>query len=74
MKLQEKVGKRIMQLRKIKKLSQQDLASEANIERSHLTVIESGKKNISLSTLERILEALGIGPKEFFDTNEFNGK
>lgn len=72
MKLQEKVGKRIMQLRKIKKLSQQDLASEANIERSHLTVIESGKKNISLSTLERILEALEKGPKEFFDTNEFN--
>lgn len=69
MKLQEKVGKRIMQLRKIKKLSQQDLASEANIERSHLTVIESGKKNISLSTLERILEALGTGPKEFFDDN-----
>jgi len=72
MKLQEKVGKRIMQLRKIKKLSQQDLASEANIERSHLTVIESGKKNISLTTLERIMEALGTAPKEFFDTNEFN--
>lgn len=69
MKLQEKVGKRIMQLRKTKKLSQQDLASEANIERSHLTVIESGKKNISLSTLERILEALATKPKEFFDDN-----
>ncbi len=72
MKLQEKVGKRIMQLRKEKKFSQQDLASEANIERSHLTVIESGKKNISLTTLERLMEALGKGPKEFFDTKEFN--
>lgn len=71
MKLQEKVGKRIMQLRKEKKFSQQDLASEANIERSHLTVIESGKKNISLTTLQRIMEALEVSPKEFFHTNEF---
>lgn len=66
MNLQEFVGKRIAELRKAKNQSQQDLANEANIERSHLTIIETGKKNISLSTLEKIMNALDISKEEFF--------
>lgn len=66
MKLQEFVGKRITELRKEKRYSQQDLADEASIERSRLTVIESGKVNISLSTLEKILDALKISVEDFF--------
>lgn len=67
MKLQEFVGKRIAELRKEKNRSQQDLANDANIERTHLTIIESGKKNISLSTLERIMIAMDITKEEFFN-------
>lgn len=70
MKLQEFVGKRIAELRKQKNQSQQDLANEANIERSRLTVIESGNANISISTLERIIEALGENIHSFFKQND----
>ena len=71
MTIQERIGKRITQLRKEKKLSQQKFAYEADIERSFLTHIEKGRKNISVGTLERILVALKISFKDFFDSKEF---
>ncbi|MBS1918473.1 MAG: helix-turn-helix transcriptional regulator [Bacteroidetes bacterium] len=75
MDLQEKIGKRITELRKAKKLSQQKFAYEADIERSFLTHIEKGRKNISVGTLERIMSALEISVKDFFDSEFFsNGK
>jgi len=75
MDLKEKIGIRITQLRKDKKLSQQKFAYEADIERSFLTHIEKGRKNISVGTLDRILTALEISIKDFFDSEIFtNGK
>ena len=71
MDLQEKIGVRITQLRKEKKLSQQKFAYEADIERSFLTHIEKGRKNISVGTLERVLIALEISIKDFFDAEIF---
>lgn len=73
MTIQEKIGKRITQLRKEKiKLSQQKFAYEADIERSFLTHIEKGRKNISVGTLERIFTALGVSFKDFFESKEFS--
>ena len=71
MDLKTKVGKRITQLRKAKNLSQEKFSYEAEMERTYLTHIENGRKNISLSTLDKIISALGITAKEFFDTKEF---
>ena len=71
MKLQEKIGERITDLRKQKKLSQQKFSYEADIERSFLTHIEKGRKNISVGTLQKITDALNISIKEFFDTKDF---
>ncbi len=72
MTIQEKIGKRITELRKEKNLSQQRFAYEADIERSFLTHIEKGRKNISVGTLERIFSALEVSFKEFFDSKEFS--
>jgi transcriptional regulator with XRE-family HTH domain len=75
MDLKEKIGKRITQLRKEKNLSQQKFSYEADIERSFLTHVEKGRKNISVGTLQRILEGLEISIKDFFDSEIFaNGK
>ncbi len=71
MKLQEKIGVRITDLRKQKKLSQQKFSYEADIERSFLTHIEKGRKNISVGTLQKITGALNISLKDFFDTKDF---
>ncbi len=75
MDLKEKIGKRITELRKQKKLSQQKFANEADIERTFLTHIEKGRKNISVGTLQRILDGLEIPIRDFFDSEIFiNGK
>jgi transcriptional regulator with XRE-family HTH domain len=71
MTIQERIGKRITQLRKEKNLSQQKFAYEADIERSYLTHIEKGRKNISIGTLARILEPLGVTINEFFNHKDF---
>ena len=72
MDLKETIGLRITALRKAKKLSQQKFANEADIERSFLTHIEKGRKNISVGTLQKVTNALGISIKDFFDTNDFS--
>jgi transcriptional regulator with XRE-family HTH domain len=74
MNLKELIGNRIVFLRKAKGLSQQKFADDAGLERSHLTNIEKGNKNISLSTLEKILNALDVDPNEFFNTKDFTKK
>lgn len=71
MELKEKIGERIVQLRKAKNLSQQKFAFTADMERTYLNHIEKGRKNISIETLEKILAGLGITCKAFFDTKEF---
>lgn len=68
----ELVGKRITTLRNQKKLSQQKFANEADIERSYLTHVEKGRKNISMNTLIKITTALKISLKDFFDAKEFS--
>ncbi|MBP6023712.1 helix-turn-helix domain-containing protein [Ferruginibacter sp.] len=72
MKLQERIGERITELRKLKKLSQQKFSYEADIERSFLTHIEKGRKNISVGTLQKITTALNISIKDFFNTKDFD--
>ena len=72
MELKEKIGKRITELRKAKKLSQQKFAYEADIERSFLTHIEKGRKNISVGTLQKVTSGLQISLKDFFDTKDFS--
>ncbi len=65
------IGERIAQLRKAKNLSQQKFSYEAEIERSYLTHVEKGRKNISIETLTKLTNALGVSLKEFFNTKNF---
>lgn len=50
-----------MLARKNKRLSQSALAKLANVDRSFISEIENGKKNISISVLEKIARALDTG-------------
>ncbi len=52
--------------RVLKGLSQEDLAKLANVDRSYISQIESGKKTPSISVLERIAGALNCNLKDFF--------
>lgn len=74
MDIKEKIGQRIKELRTEKKLSQEEVANTADMERSFMTHIESGRRNISVETLQRILTALDVSFQEFFNSKEFTKK
>ena len=63
----EIVGKRIRELRNNMNLSQEKLALKAGIDRTYLAGIESGKRNATITSLEKITNALEISLKDFFD-------
>jgi transcriptional regulator with XRE-family HTH domain len=71
MSIQEKIGNRIRELRQQKKISQEALANIAEVDRTYMTSVENGRRNISVVTLEKILIALGISFNKFFESEFF---
>ena len=65
--LQKKLGKRIQEIRKAKKLTQEKLAEIIELDVPNISNIERGKRFVSASTLEKIINALGVYPKDLFD-------
>jgi transcriptional regulator with XRE-family HTH domain len=66
------VGNRIRELRKIKGVSQETLAGLADIDRTYMTSVENGKRNISIVNIEKIATALDVSLMEFFCNEVFN--
>jgi transcriptional regulator with XRE-family HTH domain len=56
----EHVAENVRRVRGAAALSQQALAEASNVSRRMLVGIESGDANVSLNTLDRIAEALGV--------------
>ena len=57
-------GMMIAKLRFEKGLTQETASGLAGISRSHLVMLESGRKTVRLDTLWRIADALGVRPSE----------
>lgn len=53
-------------LRKARNTSQELLAHQANIDRSHMGKIERGERNVTVLNILRIADALGIDPSDIF--------
>lgn len=58
--INREIGERIKEARMAKKMSQQELATKANISLPHISEIERGKQSMKLSTFIRIIEALQV--------------
>lgn len=52
----EEIGQAIRELRKVKGLSQRDLASQTGVHYSNIAQIESGKSNPTLDTLLKLAD------------------
>lgn len=48
-------------------LSQEKLALKAGIDRTYLAGIESGKRNATIISIEKIANALEVSMRDFFD-------
>ena len=67
MSLKEKLGKRIQEIRKSKKLTQEKLAEMIGLDTPNLSNIERGKRFVTAETLEKIINALDVNEKDLFD-------
>jgi len=71
MDIKQKVGQRIRELRKEQSLSQEALAYKSEVDRTYMTDVENGRRNISIEILEKIVVALELSVNEFFNSKEF---
>ena len=53
-------GQRVRELRKAKGLSQEAFAAECGLDRTYISGIERGRRNVSLRNIEVIAKTLGI--------------
>ena len=60
------LGKNLKLIRKQKGLTQENVFLESGISRSHIAMIEAGKRDISISALFKISRALRVNLKEIF--------
>jgi transcriptional regulator with XRE-family HTH domain len=71
MDLQKQFGLRVKELRLKIGVSQEALAFKAGIDRTYMTGVENGKRNVSAKNIEKIIKALELPIPEFFNSNLF---
>jgi transcriptional regulator with XRE-family HTH domain len=65
-KLVQAVAATVRHFRKNSNLSQEELAAKADLDRTYISGVERGVRNITLDSLEQIINALNIDIKTFF--------
>lgn len=53
-------GTQVRYYRKLKGISQEELAALSELHRTYIGAIERGERNVSLNNIEKISQALGI--------------
>ncbi len=54
------LGQRIRELRRIREISQEELADIAGVHRTYIGMVERGEKNVTILTLARLAKAFGL--------------
>jgi len=67
MNIKEKIGQRIRQIREQKKMTQKELSDLSDLDRSYITSVENGQRNISIINLEKLANALGVSLCKLFE-------
>jgi len=60
------VGERIRNIRKQRKLSQEELGQLADLHPKYISSVERAEKNVSLESIEKIAHALKLSLEELF--------
>lgn len=60
----KRLGKNLKKLRLKMKMSQGDISRKLGVDRAYISSIENGRMNPTLTTLEKLAEAIGINSSE----------
>ena len=58
------VGTAVRERRKVRGVSQEELAEQAELHRTYIGSVERGERNVTILSLIRIAEALGVRPHD----------
>jgi transcriptional regulator with XRE-family HTH domain len=67
MDIKKKFGEKVKFLRIDKGWSQEKLALEANLDRTYIPSIEKGNRNVSITVIEKLAQALTVDIKDLFE-------
>lgn len=65
-------GKKVRTIRELAEISQEELADLADLDRTYISSIERGKRNVSLNNIFKIAEALEIPVPQLLDFSTNN--
>ncbi|MEL7206989.1 MAG: helix-turn-helix transcriptional regulator [Actinomycetota bacterium] len=68
--LQRAVGVNLRRLREARGLSQEAFALELDFHRTYIGGVERGERNLTLQSVERFADALGVSPWVLLDDPE----
>jgi transcriptional regulator with XRE-family HTH domain len=63
------LGSNLYAVRRAKGLSQEAVGARMGVDRAHVSLIERGKQNLTLATLQQLCFALEVSPAALFDPN-----
>jgi len=66
MDIKKKFGKNLKRLRLDKGISQESLALSADLDRTYIPRIEKGERNVSITVVEKLANALNVKISELF--------
>src|SRR5512143_1982880 len=61
-----KIGERLKRLRMINSLTQEELASRADLTKGYISQLENDATSPSIATLKDIVDVFGVSMQEFF--------
>ena len=64
--LRAAVGHRVRTLRRRTNISQEELAARAHLHRNYVGSVERGERDIGITALSQLAQALGVSLAEFF--------
>lgn len=65
-KINVQFGKRVVELRKLQGISQEELVFRCDVHRTYIGFIERGEKSPTLNTIEKFAKGLGVEIVELF--------
>ncbi|MFE4115788.1 helix-turn-helix domain-containing protein [Priestia sp. YIM B13448] len=70
MNIEKAFGEVLKQMRNKKKMSQEQLALEANLERTYISMMERGTRKPTINTIFKLSRVLGIKPSQLIECVE----
>lgn len=67
MDIRQRLGRNVRQLREAKGWSQEDYADRAGIHRTYVSDIERGRRNPTITVVEKLAEPLGVSSGSLLD-------